>query len=77
MRPYKLLDLEERRNIETWRTAKVSVDVIAKRLGGSRSTIFRALWRNHFTGAEMPEVVGYFGVVASMKALSRRQKTAN
>jgi IS30 family transposase len=74
MRPYKQLDLEERRKIETWRAAKVSVDVIAERLGRNRSTIFRELRRNHFTDAEMPKVVGYFGVVASMKALSRRQK---
>ena len=74
MRPYKQLDLEERRKIETWRAAKVGVDVIAERLGRDRSTIFRELRRNHFTDAEMPKVVGYFGVVASMKALSRRQK---
>ena len=73
-RPYKELSLEERRKIETWRAAKVSVDVIAERLGRNRSTIFRELRRNHFKDAEMPKVVGYFGVVASMKALSRRQK---
>ena len=48
--------------------------MIAERLGRDRSTIFRKLRRNHFTDAEMPKVVGYFGVVASMKALSRRQK---
>jgi IS30 family transposase len=74
MRPYKQLDLEERRKIETWRAAKVSVDVIAERLGRNRTTIFRELRRNHFTDAVMPKVVGNFGVVASMKALSRRQK---
>lgn len=74
MRPYKQLSLEERRKIEKWRAAKISVDVIAERLGRDRSTIFRELRRNHFTDAEMPNVVGYFGVVASMKALSRRQK---
>lgn len=73
-RPYKQLSLEERRKIEMWRAAKVSVDVIAERLGRNRSTIFRELRRNHFKDAEMPKVVGYFGVVASMKALSRRQK---
>lgn len=74
MRPYKQLSLEERRKIEKWRTAKISVDVIAERLGRDRSTIFRELRRNHFTDAQMPDVVGYFGVVASMKALARRQK---
>ena len=73
-RPYKQLSLEERRKIETWRAAKISVDVIAERLGRDRSAIFRELRRNHFKDADMPKVVGYFGVVASMKALSRRQK---
>ena len=52
----------------------MSVDVISERLGRNRSTIFRELRRNHFKDAEMPKVVGYFGIVASMKALSRRQK---
>ena len=74
MRPYKQLSLEERRKIETWRGAKVSVDVVAERLGRDRSTIFRELRRNHYKDADMPKVVGYFGVVASMKALSRRRK---
>lgn len=73
-RPYKQLSLEERRKIEQWRAVKVSADVIAERLGRDRSTIFRELRRNHYQDAEMPKVVGYFGVVASMKALSRRQK---
>lgn len=62
------------RKIEQWRAVKVSADVIAERLGRDRSTIFRELRRNHYQDAEMPKVVGYFGVVASMKALSRRQK---
>lgn len=74
MRHYKQLSLEERHKIEKWRAAKISVDVIAERLGRDRSTIFRELRRNHFTDAEMPNVVGYFGAVASMMALSRRQK---
>lgn len=53
---------------------KVSVDVIAERLERDRSTIFRELRRNHFTDVEMPKIVGYFGVAALMKALSRRHK---
>jgi IS30 family transposase len=73
-RCYEQLSLEERRKTETWRAAKVSVDVIAERLGRNRSTIFQELRRTHFKEAEMPKVVGYFGVVASMKALSHRQK---
>lgn len=74
MRPYKQLSLEERRKIEKWRSAKISVDVIAERLGRNRSTIFRELRRNHYKDSELPDVVGYFCVVASMKALARRQK---
>jgi len=74
MRPYKQLDLEERRKIGTWRAAKVSIDGIAERLGRNRSTIFRELRRNHFTDAEMPEVVGYFGVVASITLPSKPDK---
>ncbi|MFT5625469.1 MAG: IS30 family transposase [Lentimonas sp.] len=74
IKPYKQLSLEERRKIETWRATKVSVDVISDRLGRNRSTIFRELRRNFFKDVDMPKVVGYFGVVASMKALSRRQK---
>lgn len=74
MKPYKQLSLEERRKIEKWRAAKISVDLIAERLGRDRSTIFRELRRNHYKDSELPDVVGYFGVVASMKALARRQK---
>ena len=76
-KPYKQFSLKKRRKIETWRAAKVSVDVIAERLGRNRSTIFRELRRNHYQDAEMPTVVGFFGVIASIKALSRRQKIAN
>ena len=58
IKPYKQLSLEERRKIETWRAAKVSVDVIAERLGRNRSTIFSELRRNYFKDADMPKVVG-------------------
>ncbi|WP_083464427.1 helix-turn-helix domain-containing protein [Phaeobacter sp. 11ANDIMAR09] len=61
--PYKQLSLQERRKIEKWRAAKISVDVIAERLGRNRSTIFRELRRNHYEDSELPDVVGYFGVV--------------
>ncbi|MFT5797594.1 MAG: IS30 family transposase, partial [Candidatus Azotimanducaceae bacterium] len=54
IKSYKQLSLEERRKIETWRAAKVSVDVIADRLGRNRSTIFRDLRRNHFKDVDMP-----------------------
>lgn len=74
IKPCKQLCLEERRKIEQWRAAKISVEIIPERLGRNRTTIFRELRRDHFKDTDMPKVVGYFGVVASMKALSRRQK---
>ncbi|MFK7754622.1 MAG: helix-turn-helix domain-containing protein [Sedimentitalea sp.] len=63
--------MKERRKIQTWWAAKLSVDVIAWRLGRDRSTIFREFRCNHFTDAKMPKVGG---CLASMKVLSRRQK---
>lgn len=42
-RAYSQIDLDERRKIERWHAAKVSVDVIAEKLGRHRSTIFREL----------------------------------
>lgn len=44
-RTYAHIDLDERRKIARWRTAKLSVDVIAEKLGRHRSTIFRELKR--------------------------------
>lgn len=71
---YSQLGMDERRKLEKWRHAKVSVDVIAEKLGRHRSTIFRELRRNQFQDTSMPKVVGYFGVVAQMKAASRRAR---
>ena len=47
-RTYSHIDLVERRKIDRWRSAKLSVDVIAEKLGRHRSTIFRELKRNQF-----------------------------
>ncbi|WP_210529860.1 IS30 family transposase [Rubellimicrobium arenae] len=73
-RTYSQLNDEERRKLELWRQAKVSPDVIAERLGRHRSTIYRELKRNHFRDEAMPKVVGYFWMVAKMKATLRRAK---
>lgn len=48
-RTYSQIDMDERRKIARWRTAGISVDVIAEKLGRHRSTIFRELRRNAFT----------------------------
>ena len=47
-RTYSQIDMDERRKIARWRTAGISVDVIAEKLGRHRSTIFRELRRNAF-----------------------------
>jgi len=46
-RVYAQLTLEERRKIERWRHARVSVNEMARVLQRHRSTIFRELRRNH------------------------------
>ena len=66
------LSLAERRKIERWRHAKVSVDEIAKALGRHRSTIFRELSRNHFANEEMLHVFGYFALAAHKQQADRR-----
>ena len=53
-RTYSQMDLDERRKLERWRQAGVSVDVIAEKLGRHRSTIFREIVRNKFEDREMP-----------------------
>jgi len=71
---YAQLSLEERRKIERWRHAKVSVNEMARVLKRHRSTIFRELKRNHFFDAELPKVVGYFGVAAHSMTRDRRTR---
>ena len=56
---YSQIDMDERRKIARWRTAGISVDVIAERLHRHRSTIFRELRRNTFEDGEMPDLNGY------------------
>src|SRR5690606_5910136 len=73
-RTYSQIDLDERRKIERWRHAGVSVEIIAEKLGRHRSTIFRELKRNAFEDAEMPELGGYFCVAANGKAKERRSR---
>jgi IS30 family transposase len=58
-RTYSQIALDERRKIERWRHAGVTVDVIAEKLGRHRSTIFREIARNKFEDPEMPELTGY------------------
>ncbi|TDQ29679.1 helix-turn-helix protein [Phyllobacterium brassicacearum] len=72
-RPYSQITLDERRKIERWHAAKISVDVIAEKLGWHRSTIFRELKRNRFEDPEMRELSGYYGVTADARSKDRRR----
>lgn len=71
---YIHLTLEERRKIERWRQANVSPAKMAQVLGRHRSTIFRELRRSHFSDAQMPDVAGYFAVVAQDETARRRSR---
>jgi IS30 family transposase len=73
-RTHSQIDMDERRKIARWRTAGISVDVIAEKLGRHRSTIFRELRRNAFTDSQMPELNGYYCVTANDMARDRRAK---
>jgi IS30 family transposase len=73
-RTYSQIDLDERRKIERWRQAGVSVDAIAEKLGRHRSTIFREIARNKFEDRDMPDLTGYFCVAANNRARERRSR---
>ncbi|OYR22841.1 homeo-like domain protein [Brucella pseudogrignonensis] len=73
-RTYSHIDLDERRRIARWRTAKLSVDVIAEKLGRHRSTIFRELKRNQFNDDEIKDLNGYYCTIADQKCRERRSK---
>ncbi|MEJ5083841.1 IS30 family transposase [Ochrobactrum sp. MYb379] len=73
-RTYSHIDLDERRKIARWRIAKLSVDVIAERLGRHRSTIFRELKRNQFHDDEIKDLNGYYCTIADQKCRERRSK---
>ncbi|MFB9910709.1 helix-turn-helix domain-containing protein, partial [Rhizobium paknamense] len=64
VRTYSHIDLDERRKIARWRTADLSVEVIAEKLGRHRSTIFRELKRNMFVDKVVPDLSGYYCVTA-------------
>jgi IS30 family transposase len=60
--------------IERWRHAKVPVDEMARVLKRCRSTIFRALRRNHFSDESMPKHDGYYGAAAQLMTADRRAR---
>jgi IS30 family transposase len=68
------LDLRERRAIEDMLIAQVPVSKIAAEIGRHRSTVYREIKRNYFNDEELPELNGYYGVVAQREASKRRAR---
>ena len=68
------LDLRERRAIEDMLNAKIRVREIAVEIGRHVSTVYRDIKRNGYTDEELPELNGYYGVVAQRAATQRRAR---
>jgi transposase, IS30 family len=68
------LDLRERQLNEDMLIAKASITRIAGRLSRHRSTIYREIGRNRFDDGDLPELSGYYGVLAQNKAAERRRR---
>jgi IS30 family transposase len=68
------LDLRERCAIEDMLNAKVSVREIAVEIGRHVSTVYRDIKRNGYTDEELPELNGYYGIVAQKAADQRRAR---
>ncbi|WP_299212273.1 IS30 family transposase [uncultured Tateyamaria sp.] len=68
------LDLRERRAIEDMLNAKVPVSKIAAEISRHRSTVYREIKRNGFEDEELPELNGYYGIVAQREASKRRAR---
>ena len=54
--------------------AKASVARIAARIVAASPTIYREIGRNRFDDDELPELCGYYGVLAQRKAAERRRR---
>jgi IS30 family transposase len=68
------LDLRERRVIEDMLHAKAPVAQIARHLCRHRSSIYREIKRNRFEDTELPELDGYYGMLAEKSAKERRAR---
>lgn len=66
------LGLRERRTIEDMLNAKISVREIAVEIGRHVSTVYRDINRNGYIDEELPELNGYYGMVAQKSARQRR-----
>ncbi|MEM6305201.1 MAG: IS30 family transposase [Pseudomonadota bacterium] len=68
------LDLRERRTIEDMLNARCSVDEIAAEIGRHRSTVYREIKRNSYTDDLIPDLNGYYGMIAQREASKRRAR---
>jgi IS30 family transposase len=71
---HKELNLRERRRIEDMLNAKIAMREIASEISRHVSTVFREMKRHHYDDKELPELNGYFGVVAQDRATERRAR---
>ena len=68
------LNLRERRVIEDMLNAKIPIREIAAQIGRHVSTIYRDIKRNRYADEDLPELNGYYGVVAQRAAVQRRAR---
>ena len=71
---HRELDLRERRLVEDLLQAKMPVAGITARLSRHRSTIYREIRRNRFHDSELPQLSGYYGMLAQKQAAERRHR---
>lgn len=73
-RPYRKLNLNERRILATMLQAKATKTKIAETLGRDRSTIHREIKRNWWHDTEVPQADGYWHLTAQTLADRRHLK---
>ena len=61
------LNLRERRVLEDMLNAKIPIREIAAQIGRHVSTIYRDIKRNRYADNDLPELNGYYGVVAQKR----------
>ena len=71
---HRELNLRERRTIEDMLNAKIPVREVAAQIGRHVSTVYREIKRNHYDDKELPELNGYYGMVAQDTATERRAR---
>ena len=76
-RPYRKLNLDERRILATMLQAKATKTKIAEVLGRDRSTIHREIKRNWWHDDEVPQADGYWHVTAQRSRTSAISSVAS